>query len=150
MMNDDVVVVKIEIFCFFMWMLEVNLNDFYLFVQVVDVGSMLVAVCWFDLLKLMVSKCVVEFECMFGVWFVYCMLCSFWFMLVGVEFFEYVCVVVIEVDSVCDVVLWQVVELVGVVWIMSLVLVVQYIFVLCLLVLVIVYLKLLLQIYVSD
>lgn len=31
-MNDDVVVVKIEIFCFFMWMLEVNLNDFYLFV----------------------------------------------------------------------------------------------------------------------
>ncbi|MDI9653916.1 LysR family transcriptional regulator, partial [Burkholderia cenocepacia] len=62
MANDDAVAAKIETLRFFMWTLEVNLNDLYLFVQAVDAGSMSAAARRLDLPKSTVSKRVAELE----------------------------------------------------------------------------------------
>ncbi|WP_414630264.1 helix-turn-helix domain-containing protein, partial [Burkholderia cenocepacia] len=51
MANDGAVAAKIETLRFFMWTLEVNLNDLYLFVQAVDAGSMSAAARRLDLPK---------------------------------------------------------------------------------------------------
>ncbi|MDI9690345.1 LysR family transcriptional regulator, partial [Burkholderia cenocepacia] len=89
MANDGAVAAKIETPRFFMWTLEVNLNDLYLFVQAVDAGSMSAAARRLDLPKSTVSKRVAELERTLGARLVHRTSRSFRLTPVGAEFFEH-------------------------------------------------------------